>query len=72
MKVRASLATRRRREGPRYHECRKGHANLDCKKYLSVKGRSEYKAWNKKVKELRDESKMRVGEKFDRKLSENL
>ncbi len=45
---------------------------MDCKKYLSVRGRSEYKTWNKKVKELMGESKMRVGEEFDRKLSENL
>ncbi len=45
---------------------------MDCKKYLSVRGRSECKTWNKKVKELMDESKMRVGEEFDRKLSENL
>ncbi len=54
------------------HECRKGHADLECKEYLSVRGRSEYKTWNKKVKELTDESKMGVGEEFDRKLSENL
>ncbi len=45
---------------------------MDCKKYLSVRGRSEYKTWNKKVKELMDESKLTVGEEFDRKLSENL
>ncbi len=45
---------------------------MDCKKCLSVRGRSEYKIWNKKVKELMDKSKMRVGEEFDRKLSENL
>ncbi len=45
---------------------------MDCKKYLSVRGRSEYKTWNKKVTELMEESKMRVGEVFDRKLSENL
>ncbi len=45
---------------------------MDCKKYLSVRGRSEYKTWNKKVKELMDVSKMRVGEEFDRQLSENL
>ncbi len=43
-----------------------------CKKYLSVRGRSEYKTWNKKVKELMGESKVRVGEEFDRKPSENL
>ncbi len=49
------------------HGCRKGHANLGCKKYLSVRGRSEYKTWNKKVKELIGESKMRVDEEFDRK-----
>ncbi len=54
------------------HECRKGPAPLDCKKYISVRGRSEYKTWNKKVKELLGESKVRVGEEFDRKLSENL
>ncbi len=54
------------------HERKKGHAHLDCKKYLSVRGRSEYKTWNKKIKELMDESKMRVGKEFDRKLSENL
>ncbi len=52
------------------HECWKGPAALDCKNYLSVRGRSEYKTWNKKVKELMDESKMRVDEEFDRKLSE--
>ncbi len=45
---------------------------MDCKKHLSVRGRSEYITWNKKVKELMDESKMRVDEEFDRKLSENL
>ncbi len=45
---------------------------MDCKKYLSVRGRSEYKTWNKKVKELMGECKIRVGEEFDRKLSENL
>ncbi len=45
---------------------------MDCKKYLSVRGRSEYKTWNKKVKELMGEGKIRVGEEFDRKLSENL
>ncbi len=45
---------------------------MECKKYLSVRGRSEYKTWNKKVKELMDESKMRVGEEFHTKLSENL
>ncbi len=45
---------------------------MDCKKRLSAWGRSEYKTWNKKVKEIMDESKMRVGEEFDRKLSENL
>ncbi len=32
--------------------------------------RSEYRAWKKKVKELADESKMRVDEEFGRKLSE--
>ncbi len=52
------------------HECRKGHAHLGCKKYRSVRGRSEYKSWNKKVKELMDESKMKVDEEFKRKLSE--
>ncbi len=46
--------------------------NLDCKKYLSVRERNEYKTWNKKVKELMDESKMRVSEEFDRKLNGNL
>ncbi len=45
---------------------------MDCKKYLSVRGRSEYKTWNKKVKELMGKSKIRVGEEFARKLSENL
>ncbi len=45
---------------------------MNCKKCLSVRGRSEYKTWNKKVKELMGESKIRVGEEFDRKLSENL
>ncbi len=45
---------------------------MDCKKYLSVRGRSEYKTWNKKVKKLMGESKVSVGEEFDRKLSENL
>ncbi len=45
---------------------------MACKKYLSVRGRSEYKTWNKKVKELMGESKIRVDEEFDRKLSENL
>ncbi len=44
---------------------------MDCKKYLSVKGRSEYKTWKKKVNELMDKSKMRVDEEHDRKLSEN-
>ncbi len=44
---------------------------MDCKKYLSVRGRSEYKSWNKKVKELMDKSKMRVDEEFHRKLSAN-
>ncbi len=67
---------RTRQGGARDHfityECRKGPANLECAKYLSVRGRSEYKTWNKKVKELMDESKMRVGEEFDRKLSVNL
>ncbi len=37
-----------------------------------MRGRSEYKTWNKKVKELMGESKIGVGEEFDRKLSENL
>ncbi len=32
--------------------------------------RSEYRAWNKKVKEIVDESKMRVDEESGRKLSE--
>ncbi len=32
--------------------------------------RSEYKAWRKKVKESVDESRKRVIEEFDRKLSE--
>ncbi len=41
------------------------------KKYLSLRGRSEYKTWNKRVRELMDESKKRVDEEFDRKLSEN-
>ncbi len=45
---------------------------MDCKKYPSVRGRSEYKTWNKKVKKLMDESKMRVSDEFDMKLSENL
>ncbi len=36
-----------------------------------MRGRSEYKTWNKKVKELMDKSKMRVDQEFDRKLSEN-
>ncbi len=44
---------------------------MDCKKYRSVRGRSEYKTWSKKVKDIMNESKMRVGEEFDRKLSEN-
>ncbi len=45
---------------------------MDCKKYLSVRGRSEYKTWNKKVKELMGESNIRLGEEFDMKLRENL
>ncbi len=36
-----------------------------------MRGKSEYKTWNRKVKKLMDESKMRVDEEFDRKLSEN-
>ncbi len=36
-----------------------------------MSGRSEYKTWNKKVKEVMDKSKMRVDEEFDRKLSKN-
>ncbi len=32
--------------------------------------RSEYRAWKKKIKELVDESKIRVDEEFGRKLSE--
>ena len=32
--------------------------------------RSEYRAWKKRVKDLVDESKMRVDEEFGRKLSE--
>ncbi len=44
-------------------------------KNVAVRGsarrrRSEYKVWNKKVKELVDDSKMRVDEEFGRKLSE--
>ncbi len=45
---------------------------LTWKKYLSVRGRSEYKTWNKRVNKLTVESKTRVDEEFDRKLSENL
>ncbi len=63
------MSTGRRREGPLYHM---SAGKFDCKKCLSVRGRSEYKTWNKKVKELMGESQMRVGEEFDRKLSENL
>ncbi len=37
---------------------------------VNVRRRSKYRAWKKKVKELVDESKMRVDEEFDRKLSE--
>lgn len=37
---------------------------------ISERRRSEYKAWKKEVKELVDESKMRVDEEFGRKLSE--
>ncbi len=37
---------------------------------VSVRKMSEYKTWKKKVKELVDESRMRVGEEFVRKLSE--
>ncbi len=67
------MPTGRRSEGPLYHmSAGKFLPLLDCKKYLSVRERSEYKTWNKKVKELMDESKMRVGEEFDRKLNENL
>ncbi len=35
-----------------------------------MRRRSEYKEWEKKVKELVDESKMRIDEEFGRKLSE--
>ncbi len=35
-----------------------------------VRVRSEYKEWKKRVKELVDESKMRIDEEFGRKLSE--
>ncbi len=34
---------------------------------VSKRRRNEYKAWNKKVVELVDESKMKVNEKFSRK-----
>ncbi len=68
------MPTGRRCKGPLYHMSAGKFLPpcMDCKKYLSVRGRSEYKTWNKKGKELMDESKMRVGEEFDRKLSENL
>ncbi len=61
---------KRRREGLLYLMSA-GKGMITCKKYLSVRGRSEYKTWNKRVKALMDESKMRVEEEFDRKLSEN-
>ncbi len=68
---RTSLPTRKRREGPFYHmSAGKGMLPWIVRN-TSVRGRSEYNTWNKKVKELMDESKMRVGEEFDRKLSEN-
>ena len=37
---------------------------------VRVRRRSEYRAWKKRVKDLVDESKMRVDEEFGRKLSE--
>ncbi len=37
---------------------------------VNVRRRSEYRTWKKKIKELVDESKMRVNEEFGRKLSE--
>ncbi len=37
---------------------------------VSARRRSEYRAWNKKVEEIVDESKMRRDEEFGRKLSE--
>ncbi len=37
---------------------------------ISVRRRSEYKTWKRKVKELVDESKMKVDEEFGRKRCE--